>query len=71
LGCHLSFRSVFALQADEALHAGNASLAGIGGLPRLTLAEVLADGLRQEHDEAVEPKPAFTGHQRSGQRLAG
>jgi hypothetical protein len=65
------FSFALALHADEAPHAGNASLAGIGGPPRLRLIEVLADGLREEHDEAVEPKPAFTGNLRSGRKLAG
>jgi hypothetical protein len=71
LGCHFSFSFALALEADEAWHAGNASLAGIEGLRHLALIGSLADGLREEHDEAVEPKPAFTGYQRTGQRLAG
>jgi len=69
----LSFFFSFALDlhADEVRHAGKASLAGIGGLRRLTLIEGLADGLREEHAEAAEPKPTFAGCHRSGQRLAG
>jgi len=65
------FSSALALHADQARHAGNASLAGIGGLRRLTLIEGLADGLREEHDQAAESKPTFAGCHRSGQKLAG
>ena len=56
-GFGLSFFFSFAhvLHADEARHAENLSLAGIGGLRRLTLMEGLAGGLLEEHDEAVEP----------------
>ena len=43
------------------LPTGNASLVGIAGHRRLTLIEGLADGLREEHDEAAEPKPTFAG----------
>jgi hypothetical protein len=43
----------------------------IGDLRRLTLIEGLADGLREEHDEAAEPKPTFVGSHRSVQKLAG
>ncbi len=37
----------------------------------LTPIEGLADGLREEHDEAAESKPTFTGCHQSGQTLAG
>jgi hypothetical protein len=61
LGLSFSISFAFALHANEARHAGNASLAGIEGLRRLALIGWLADGLREEHDEAVDSKPAFTG----------
>jgi hypothetical protein len=54
-GMSFFFSFALALHADEARHAGNASLADIGGLRRLTLIEGLADGLCEEHDEAAEP----------------
>ena len=50
-GWSFFFSFALALHADEARYAGNASLAGIGGLRRLTLFEGLADRLREEHDE--------------------
>jgi len=52
-------------------YAGNASLAGVGPLRRLTLIAALADGLREEHDEAAEPKLTFAGCDQSGQKMAG
>ena len=65
------FSFALALHADEARHAGNTSLAGIGGLLRLTLIEGLADGFGEKHDEGAESKPTFAGGHRSGQKLAG
>jgi hypothetical protein len=47
------FFLLFDLHADEAQHAGSASLAGIEGLLRFRLIEGLADRLREEHDEAA------------------
>jgi hypothetical protein len=70
-GLSFFFSLALALHADEARYAGNASLAGIGGLQRLTLFEGLADDLREEHDEAAEPKPTFAGCHQSGQKMAG
>jgi hypothetical protein len=53
------FFLLFDLHVDEAQHAGSASLAGIEGLLRFRLIEGLADRLREEHDEAAEPKPTL------------
>jgi hypothetical protein len=72
-GFGLSFFFSFGLDlhADEARHAANASLADIGRLRRLALIEGLAEGLREEHDEAAEPKRTFAGCHQSAQKMAG
>ena len=68
LGRSFSFRSLLPHVRTKRGNARNASLAGIGG--STALIEWLADGLREEHDEAAEPKTASAGCYGSEQKMA-